>query len=72
MKFAYSITKRGEKTYWSKIGVAFENRDGSITVKLEAFPVSGELQIRDDDSSRRPARPGGYEDQESSDNDIPF
>ena len=42
----FAITERGDKSYWTKIGVAFNNRDKSITVQLEAFPVSGKLQIR--------------------------
>lgn len=46
-KIVYSVTKRGEKSYWTRIGVAFVNRDGSLNVKLEALPVNGELQIRD-------------------------
>ena len=47
MKVAYSITERNGKSYWNRIGVAFTNRDGSINVKLEAVPVSGQLQIRE-------------------------
>lgn len=47
MKFVYVITKRGEKSFWTKIGAAFDNRDGSISVKLDALPVNGELQIRE-------------------------
>ncbi len=43
-------------TYWSKIGVAFTNRDSSITVQLDALPVSGRLQIRADEE--RPERNG--------------
>jgi hypothetical protein len=46
----YAITERGEKSYWTKIGVAFENRDRSVTVQLDALPVSGRLQIRTEDS----------------------
>lgn len=46
MRFAYTITERGERTYWTRIGVAFTNRDGSITVKLDAVPVSGTLCLR--------------------------
>jgi hypothetical protein len=46
---AYAITERGEKSYWTKIGVAFTNSDRSITVQLDALPVSGRLQIRDDE-----------------------
>lgn len=47
MKIAYVITQRGDKSFWNRIGVAFINNDGSINVKLEAFPVNGELQLRD-------------------------
>jgi hypothetical protein len=47
MKIVYVITERNQKSYWNRVGVAFVNNDGSINVKLEALPVSGELQIRD-------------------------
>ncbi len=56
MKIVYVITSRENapldsagkpKKYWNRIGVAFVNADGSINVKLEALPVSGELHIRD-------------------------
>lgn len=47
MKIAYSISERNGKSFFNRIGVAFVNRDGSITVKLEALPVNGEIMIRD-------------------------
>lgn len=47
MKVAYVITQRGTNKYWTRVGAAFVNRDGSINVKLEAVPVSGEIHIRD-------------------------
>jgi len=47
MKIVYVISERNTKSYWNRIGVAFVNSDGSINVKLDAVPVSGELQIRD-------------------------
>jgi hypothetical protein len=47
MKIAYVVTQRGTQKYWTRIGVAFVNRDGSINVKLEAVPVSGEIHVRD-------------------------
>lgn len=47
MKVAYVITERGDKSYWQRIGVAFTNRDGSINVRLDALPMSGQLHIRD-------------------------
>lgn len=49
MKICYSITKREnqDRSYWTRIGVAFVNSDGSLNVKLDCVPVSGELHIRD-------------------------
>jgi hypothetical protein len=47
MKIAYVVTQRGTNKYWTRIGVAFVNRDGSFNVKLEAVPVSGEIHVRD-------------------------
>ena len=50
MKIVYAITEKGEKSYWTRIGVAYTNRDNSITVKLDALPISGTLQIRDEEA----------------------
>jgi hypothetical protein len=47
MKIVYVICERNGKSYWNRIGAAFVNNDGSINVKLDAVPISGELQIRD-------------------------
>jgi hypothetical protein len=63
MKIVYVISDRNSRKYWNRIGVAFINGDGSINVKLEAIPVSGEMQIRDyvprEDALRSlPARSG--------------
>jgi hypothetical protein len=48
----FALTERADRTYWTKVGIACANRDGSITCKLDALPVSGTLQIRDEDSRR--------------------
>jgi hypothetical protein len=66
MKIVYAISDRNSRKYWNRIGVAFINGDGSINVKLEAVPVSGEMQIRDyvprDDARSAPrARLGSTE-----------
>jgi hypothetical protein len=46
--FAIPETKDGEKAYWPKIGVAFTNRDGSITLLLDALPLgTNRLQVRE-------------------------
>ena len=36
-----------EKTIFRRVGTAFDNRDGSINVLLDALPLSGTLQIRE-------------------------
>lgn len=35
------------RSFWTKIGVAFENRDGSYSLHLAAIPTNGKLQMRD-------------------------
>jgi hypothetical protein len=47
LKVCYVITTRGDKKYWNRVGAAFLNSDGSLNVKLESLPVSGDFQIRD-------------------------
>ncbi len=38
------------KTRWLKVGVGWPNRDGSINLFLDAFPIgTNKLQIREDD-----------------------
>jgi hypothetical protein len=49
----FAITERGDKSYWTRVGVAYTNRDGSINLNLDALPVSGRLQIRSDEKSER-------------------
>ena len=49
IKDVYVVAERGEnqKDSWSKIGVAFINRDDSLNVILDAVPLTGKLHIRD-------------------------
>ena len=35
------------RTYWTKIGVAFEGEDGALTLELAAIPTSGKMVIKD-------------------------
>src|SRR4026208_1476334 len=35
-----------DRSRWVRVGVAFDNRDGSVNVLLDALPLSGRLQIR--------------------------
>jgi len=48
-KSVFALTERDQKTFWTRIGAAFTNKDGSVTVQLDALPVSGRLQIREDE-----------------------
>ena len=56
MKQLVAAIERGEgddkKTYWTRIGVAFENRDGSWNLRFDFIPARpGEatVQLRDFD-----------------------
>lgn len=58
MKTVYTIVDRGAgKSYWVKVGVGFINKDTSITLKLDAVPVNGTLQVRDWESKEAGALP---------------
>jgi len=49
LKDVFVITERDgeEKDHWTRIGVAFVNRDDSLSVVLDAIPLTGRLHIRD-------------------------
>lgn len=49
IKEVYVVTDRGDqhKSWWSRIGVAFVNKDNSLNVILDAIPLTGRIQIRD-------------------------
>lgn len=47
MKVVYTIVDRGQKSYWVRVGVGFENADGSLNLKLDAVPTNGTLQVRE-------------------------
>lgn len=59
-RVVYAIIDRGEgKTFWVRVGTAFENRDGSENVYLDALPIGGRLQIREyQDDDREGAQSG--------------
>ena len=47
MKHVYMIRKGEKSNFWTRIGVAFVNKDGSLNVRLNAVPIDGQIQIRD-------------------------
>lgn len=46
-KAVYTIVERDGRCYWRPLGVGFENSDGTIDVRLDAFPQNGALRLRD-------------------------
>jgi hypothetical protein len=49
---AYNIVERNGRRIWSRVGSAFQNHDGSMNIYLDSLPVSGKIQIREDDRDR--------------------
>lgn len=49
LKDVFVITEKNgeEKNRWTRIGVAFVNKDQSLNVVLDAVPITGRLHIRD-------------------------
>lgn len=47
MKDVFAVTVKNGKNYWRKVGLASVEPDGSISVELDALPISGKLMIRD-------------------------
>jgi hypothetical protein len=48
VKTVYTILDRASgKPYWMRVGSAYENKDGSINVRLDAMPSTFSFQIRD-------------------------
>jgi hypothetical protein len=73
MKTVYTVVNRGEgKSFWTKVGVGFVNRDGSWNLRLDAIPTNGTLQVRDweprdaDGTPEAPARRGRETDDASA------
>ena len=42
----YESRQPGERSRWVRIGVAFDNKDGSLNLLLDAVPLSGRLHVR--------------------------
>ncbi len=48
----------GNGSYFMRVGTGWLNRDNSINLKIDAFPKSGELQIREMDEEDLRKRDG--------------
>lgn len=46
--FVYRVVDKGDNKdpFWLQIGAAFTNRDGSLSVIMDAIPPDGRIQIR--------------------------
>jgi hypothetical protein len=55
---AFNVIERPGKRerIWSRVGSAWLNGDGSITLVLDSFPVGGRINLREDE--RDAGRPG--------------
>jgi hypothetical protein len=53
-----ATSDRPARSFWTKIGVAIENRDGSFSLHLAALPVNGKLQMRDPSPPKEQAAVG--------------
>lgn len=48
MQAVYTVVPKPEgRDLWLRVGSAFPNRDGSLTVYLDAVPINGRLHIRE-------------------------
>lgn len=41
------IEKADNKDIWLRVGSGFHNKDGSLSLLLDAMPINGRLQVRD-------------------------
>ena len=52
MKYiAYGVTDSASdgaesKSRWTRVGIAFENKDGSLTLLVDSIPLSGKVILR--------------------------
>ncbi len=72
MKQLVAVKTRNEKNYWNRIGVAFENTDGSWNLRFDYLPAdlaTTTIQLRDF-QARDDAR--GAEDEEQGIPASPF
>ena len=37
---------KDDESYWDRVGVAWQNRDGGYTVQLHSVPLSGRIVLR--------------------------
>ncbi|MBF9045453.1 hypothetical protein HKCCE4037_19110 [Rhodobacterales bacterium HKCCE4037] len=44
---AWQVTKRSDKSYWTKLGAAWSHKDGNgFTIQLDAVPIDCRILLR--------------------------
>ncbi len=46
-KLVWGAIERHGKTFWTRIGLSWEAKDGTQFAQLNAFPLSGRIAIKD-------------------------
>ena len=47
LKIIWTVVRHGQRTYRTRIGVAWEGDDGALTARLDAIPLTGEMVVTD-------------------------
>ncbi len=70
----YEDREGQQRSWWTKIGSAFWNKDGSLNVKMDYFPrsPSQSIQIRPPREPREDAGSGGSRQRRPGKADVPF
>lgn len=57
---AYHVAERGEKSFWTRIGAAWDHEDGrGLTVQLELLPADGgRIVLREPSADEEPGEQG--------------
>jgi len=57
---AYHVSERGEKSFWTRIGAAWDHEDGKgLTVNLDLVPVNGGRIVLREPADDKPAEGEG-------------
>ena len=45
--FAYQVSKGGQRSFWTRIGIAWVHKDGKgYNIKLDSLPIDGNVILR--------------------------
>jgi hypothetical protein len=56
-KVVWGAIERRGKTLWSRVGLAWEAKDGALFAQLNAIPLSGRICIREGTEENQAAAP---------------